>query len=215
MMTFPAHGFVLLALPKTASTTLERALAPHAALVITAPPARKHLPVRGFEREVMPQLAADGHPRDSYEVVTMFREPVAWLESWWRYRAREDARPGRSTAGISFEDFASSYLARDGLAPVPRGRPSRFISIGREVGVDRVLAVERPEVWQAWFSERVGRDLDFGRRNVSPATVRGELSERTRHALMAHFTPEYDVWERLRETGQWAGCRGTRLREQP
>lgn len=213
-MTFPGHGFVLLALPKTASTTLERALAPYASLVISSPPARKHLPARGFEREFVPALAARGHPRDSYEVVTMFRDPVAWLESWWRYRAREGARPGNSTAGMPFEDFARSYVAGDGSAPTPKGRPSRFISVDGAVGVDRVFSLERPDVWGPWFSERVGRSLDFGRRNVSTAAP-GELSEDTRAALTRHFAPEYDVWRRVETTGQWAGARGTRLGDPP
>ena len=209
-MTFPSHGFVLLALPKTASTTLERTLAPYASLVISSPPARKHLPARGFEREFVPALAARGHPRDSYEVVTMFRDPIEWLESWWRYRAREGARPGNSTAGMPFEDFACSYVLGDASAPTPKGRPSRFLSVGGVVGVDRVFSVDRPDVWGPWFADRIGRPLDFGRRNVSTA-VRGELTEETRRALTAHFEPEYDVWHRLDGTGQWAGARGTRL----
>jgi hypothetical protein len=45
-MTFPDHGFVLLALPKTGSTTLERTLAPYASLVISSPPARPVAPPR-------------------------------------------------------------------------------------------------------------------------------------------------------------------------
>ena len=32
-----------------------------------------------------------------------------------------------------------------------------------------------------------------------------------RPAFEAHFTPEYDVWRRLADTGQWSGARGTRL----
>lgn len=209
-MTFPDHGFVLLALPKTASTTLERALAPYAALAITSPPARKHLPARGFEREFVPALAARGHPRESYEVVTMFRDPIDWLESWWRYRARKGARPANSTAGLPFEDFARSYVDGDPSAPTPSGRPSRFISVRGVVAVDRVFSLNRPDVWGPWFCERLGRPLDFGRRNVATA-VRGELSDATRTALTEHFAPEYDVWHRLADAGEWAGARGTRL----
>ena len=43
MMAFPRHGFVLLAMPKCASTSLESALAPYADLVIDRPPGLKHL----------------------------------------------------------------------------------------------------------------------------------------------------------------------------
>lgn len=212
VMTFlglgPGRDFVLLALPKTASTTLERALAPYATESVSAPPGRKHLPARGFVHTKAHELAEQGHPRESYELVTMFREPVAWLESWWRYRAREDSR--RSTAEMSFEDFALHYLAGDTDAPVPQGRPARFIHAQGAVAVDRVLSVEHPEVWSAWFSERVGAPLDFERRNASSAE-RGELTTATREALVAHFEPEYDVWRRLADTGTWSGARGTVL----
>ena len=215
VMTFFDRGagrdFVLLALPKTASTTLERTLAPYATEVVGSPPSRKHLPARGFVHTVAHDLAGQGRPRESYEIVTMFREPIAWLESWWRYRSRDDSR--RSTADMSFEDFALHYLAGDEDAPVPRGRPARFIQAGGAVAVDRIFCVERPDVWSAWFSERIGEPLTFERRNVSDS-ARGELSCATREALVAHFAPEYEVWRRLSATGEWAGARGTVLAAQ-
>ena len=215
-MTFlglgPGKDFVLLALPKTASTSLERTLSPYATEVVSSPPARKHLPARGFVHTVAPELAAQGHPRASYELVTMFREPVAWLESWWRYRAREDSR--RSTADMSFEEFATRYLAGDDDAPVPKGRPARFIHAEGAVAVDRIFSVDRPDVWSAWFAERIGRPLEFERRNASSAE-RGDLSPATLGALELHFTPEYDVWRRLAGTGEWSGARGTVLAETP
>lgn len=211
-MTFlgrgPGRDFVLLALPKTASTSLERTLSPYATEVVSAPPHRKHLPARGFVHTVAHELAGQGHPRESYELVTMFREPIEWLESWWRYRSRDDSR--QSTAEMSFEEFARRYLSGDDAAPVPKGRPARFIHAQGAVAVDRVFSVDRPEVWSAWFSERLGEPLEFERRNASDAE-RGELSPATREALEAHFVPEYDVWRRLAGTGEWSGARGTRL----
>ena len=76
------------------------------------------------------------------------------------------------------------------------------------------LSVERPDVWTAWFSERLGVPLEFERRNASTAE-RGDLREETRAALVAHFAPEYDVWRRLEATGQWSGARGTVLTDLP
>ena len=208
-MTFLDQGFVLLALPKTASTSLERTLAPYATEVVGGSPARKHMPARGFLLTMAPELAEQGHPRESYELVTMFREPIAWLESWWRYRARDASR--HSTAQLSFEGFARSYLAKDDAAPTPNGRPARFLNARGVVAVDRIFSVERPDVWSAWFSERVGAPLEFERRNASATGVRGELGEETTAALRRHFTPEYDVWRRTLDTGEWSGARGTRL----
>ncbi len=215
-MTFlglgPGRDFVLLALPKTASTALERTLTPYATEVVGSPPGRKHLPARGFVHTRMEPLEADGHPRESYELVTMFREPIEWLESWWRYRAREESR--HSTAGMSFDEFALSYVSGDEDAPIPAGRPAKFVRARGTVAVDRIFDVGRPDVWSAWFSERIGVPLDFERRNVSSAR-RGELSAETRARVEAWFAPEYDVWRRLADTGEWSGARGTRLAKRP
>jgi len=214
VLAFPDHGFVLLLLPKTASTTLERTLTPHASKVLRTAPGVKHVQAAGFERKMVPRLAAMGHPRDSYEVVTMFREPVEWLESWWRYRARvalDRRKPQRSTAGISFDDFARSYVACDRRLPTPKGRPGRFITVDGAVAVDRVFAVDRPDCWQGWFSDRLGRDLGFERLNVSNTATRGELSPATRTALREYFAPEYEIWDRLTATGQASGVRGLPL----
>ena len=216
VMTFlglgPGRDFVLLALPKTASTSLERTLTPYATEVVGSPPAQKHLPARGFVHTRAKELAAQGRPRDSYELVTMFREPVEWLESWWRYRARDASR--HSTADLTFEEFALSYVAGDDEAPIPAGSPAKFIRAQGAVAVDRIFSVDRPDVWSAWFTERVGEPLEFERRNVS-AAERGELTAGTRERLEAWFAPEYDVWRRLADTGQWSGARGTKLAKRP
>ncbi len=213
-MAFLDHGFVLLLMPKAASTTLALALAPHASLDLRATPSVKHVGARGFERRIAARLDGMGHPRGTYEVVTMFREPVGWLESWWRYRAREgmdERRPDRSTSGISFDDYARAYVSGDHSLPIPNGRPARFITHDGAIGVDRIFAVERPEVWQAWFAGRVGRDLEFKRFNVSSAAVDSALGDDTRATLREYFAPEYSVWERLQETGQLSGVHGTAL----
>lgn len=210
-MAFPEHGFVLLAMPKCASTSLEQALAPYASLVIDRPPARKHLGCSGFARRVAPQLAAAGHPRESYELVSMFRDPVDWLASWWRYRGRLEEGQANSTHHLGFDDFARAYVEGDPEAPTPRGRPGQFLTVEGAVEVDRVLAVERPETWEAWFGRQLGREVRVERRNTSDRRPRPELAPATRERLLEYFAPELSVLERLRETGEWAGARGTRL----
>lgn len=211
MMAFPAHGFVLLAMPKCASTAIESALAPYASLVIDKPPSRKHLGCTGFTKRIAPGLTAEGHPRESYELVTMFRDPIAWLESWWRYRARLDDGSDNSTHDLTFEQFARLYADEDPTAPTPRGRPGQFVTIDGIVEVDRVFAVERPEAWLSWFGERLATEVSVERRNVSSERISPKLSESTRAALVDYFAPEYAVMSRLQDTGEWSGARGTTL----
>ena len=210
-MAFPAHGFVLLAMPKCASTSIESALAPYASLVIDRPPSRKHLGCSGFSKRIAPGLAAAGHPRESYELVTMFRDPIAWLESWWRYRGRLDDGSDNSTHDLTFERFARKYVDGDPTAPTPRGRPGQFLTVDGTVEVDRVFAIERPEAWLSWFSDRLGTEVSVERRNASEERAAPELSDSVRAELVDYFAPEYAVHARLQETGEWSGARGTPL----
>ncbi len=219
MLCLPKQGFVLLSMPKCASTSLVTALAPQASIVFQGNPSLKHMGCRGFDRHVRPILGRVGHPRRSYEVVSLFREPVAWLDSWHRYRSRPGLkqRGDTSYAGdLSFEEFAERYIAGEGQpgpaahGPIVYGRPARFISLGEDMRVetDRLFALEAPEVWGAWIDEQMGGRVEIGQRNRSTVRSGPELSTSLRRRLEEHFSLEYDVYERLRGTGQWVGARG-------
>jgi hypothetical protein len=116
MLIAPARGFVFLAMTKTGSTAIESAFGPYAQIVQKNSPQLKHTRYARFERFLAPFLAASGWPRESYEVVCAFREPIDWLHSWWRYRSREAiADPSHRahknyTGNVSFEEFARAYI---------------------------------------------------------------------------------------------------------
>lgn len=213
MLACPRSGFVMLSMPKTASTALVRAVRPYADIALSGTPKLKHVPCGPFHKRIAPLLDWAGYPRDSYELVSLFREPVAWLESWWRYRSRPRLRaadPERFAGEQTFEEYALDYL-RGG--PGSRGRPARFVSMGsgREVGVDRLLQYERPEVWQGWLSEKVGEELEFEQHKAIHKKARQDpaLTPGTRAALEEHFAPEYDIYRHLLEgDGQWAPPKG-------
>lgn len=148
MMLAPRRGFVFLAVPKTGSTSIESAFGQHAEMVTSAYAPFKHTHYRGFQKFMQPFLAAMGFPRESYEVICAFREPIDWLHSWWRYRAREKiADPSHPahhnyTGNVSFEEFVRAYMKGERFARV--GRPHIFIRPQpnwREV--DRVFRYDR------------------------------------------------------------------------
>jgi hypothetical protein len=101
MLIFWPQRLVVLATPKTGTTSLEAALESLADIAVLRPPALRHTDVRTFRRHVAPYLeAAAGEP---FRCVALMREPVEWLGSWYRARRREleeegaggqeDARP--------------------------------------------------------------------------------------------------------------------------
>ena len=211
MLALPSHGFVMLSLPKTASTSLVRTLQRHAEVVLRVNPGLKHVNCGQFHQLVVPLLRKGGYRRRDYELCVMFREPVEWLESWWRYRSRPQLEENaeRFTGEQSFEEFALDYLER----PDPlRGRPARFVSMTKDLdlGVDRIFQLEAPEVWQQWMSTKIGKDLSFPQANYSKERAEPELTAGTRARLVEYFRPEYDIYGHLRDEGMWAPPKGYR-----
>ena len=213
MIGLPAHGFVLLSMPKCASTSLVQALQGRAELVLRSNPRLKHMNCRSFHALIVPVLNNGGYQRDDYELISLFREPVAWVESWWRYRqrpalARED--PAKYTGDLPFEEFVGRYVDNDPRPGTLRGRPAKFVSLSDrlDLGVDRLFALEQPEVWKRWIDDKVGGGLDVQVDNRSSVRAEPELSRTMRARLDEFFRPELEIYERLRPTGEWAPPRG-------
>lgn len=213
MIGLPAHGFVLLSMPKCASTSLVRSLQGRAELLLRINPRLKHMNCRSFHNVMAPVLASAGYERESYELVSLYREPTAWVESWWRYRQRpalasEDS--SKFTGDVSFEEFVGRYVDADPRPGTLRGRPARFISLSDrlDIGVDRLFALEQPEVWQRWINEKVSGGVDIKVDNRSKVRSEPELSKTMRARLDEFFAPEYAIYEELRATGEWAPPRG-------
>ena len=215
MIGLPSQGFVMLSMPKCASTSLVDLLSPKAELIFKRNSLLKHMNCSQFHAKVRPLLRSVGYMRRDYEVVSLFREPVSWLESWWRYRSRPDLLSeskdsDKYVGGLPFESFAAQYLEGADAASVVRGRPCRFIALSDnlDIGVDRLFALDRPEIWGSWLGEKLGVELDPRSFNRAPTKRDSEVSTSMRRRLEEHFAPELDVYERLRATGQWDACQG-------
>src|SRR3712207_6042826 len=116
MLTAPVGGIAFRAMSTTAAKAIESPFGTYAQHVQRLAPQLKHTRYARFERFLAPFLAANGWPRESYEVVCAFREAIDWLHSWWRYRSREAiADPSRRahknyTGNVSFEEFVRAYI---------------------------------------------------------------------------------------------------------
>ena len=201
MLIAPKRGFVFLAMPKAASTSIETAFLPYSQIVVRGSPSLKHTTYAQFQHFLQPFLAAQGFPRKSYEVVCAFREPIDWLFSWWRYRSREElADPSRArhhnyTGRISFEQFAYAHIeGKEEFAKV--GRQATFVQPHpgkREV--DRVFRYERIDLLVEYLCERVGKEVKLGVSNVSPKRS-FDLSEKCHRELREFLEPEYCIYEK-------------------
>lgn len=156
MLIFWKARLAFLAVPKTGTHAYEAALGDKADIVMRHPQGMKHMGARKFRRKFEPILL---EARDApLEMLAVIREPVDWLGSWYRYRARPylDGHKN-STAGMSFDKFVEDYLKEDTPAHAAIGSQARFVSDGKgQVIVDHLFPYED----QAGLRDFLSRKLD-------------------------------------------------------
>ncbi len=199
MLLSPNKGFVFLAMTKAASTSIEDAFAPYCQIV-TRGMAFKHTRYARFERFMQPYLASKGFQRDSYEVVCVFREPIDWLSSWWRYRARQEladpSHPAHDnyTGNTSFEEFSRAFM-KGGAQFAQLGRQADFVEPRgpKWRQVDRIFRYDRLDLLVDYLCEKVGERVEVGVRNVSPK-MSYSLSKGCERELRTFLEPEYRIY---------------------
>lgn len=196
MLVFWKARLVLLAVPKTGTTALEQALLAHADSAILNPPQQKHCTVRRYRNQLQKFFEQRG--QRNLELMAVVREPVSWLSSWYRYRAREDIRgTANSTADISFDAFVDAWLQDAPPEFAKVGRQSRFVSEeDGSLGIDHLFRHDQLDRAVSFLEERVNARLDVGRRNVSPARGVG-LSAPMDARLRREAPAEFALWRQL------------------
>ncbi len=195
MLIFPRARLVLLAVPKTATTALEAALAPHAEIAISAPAHMKHMPLSRFERHFRHLLEEEKYGR--YETVAVIRNPESWLASWWRYRSRPEIAGKPQYAGkLDFDEFARDYLRDPQPEHARVGSQARFLDARQgKAGVDHLFRYEALERLVDYLAERLGMEISLPSVNASPPRS-GTLSPETAARLRTALQPDFELWEK-------------------
>lgn len=196
MLVFWKARLVLLAVPKTGTTALEEALLPHADSAILNPPQQKHCTVRRYKNQLQKFFEQRG--QRNLELMAVVREPVGWLSSWYRYRARDEIRgSANSTAEVSFEEFVSAWLCDDPPEFARIGRQSRFVSDDSgQIGVEHLFRHDRLDQAITFLEDRVKVQLDVGQSNVSPFRD-VTLGEAMRQRLQKEAPEEFALWDHV------------------
>ena len=191
MLVFWKQATVLLAVPKTGTTALETALAPIADAAIVNPPGLKHCSVSKYRRSLAPFFERDG--RHPMELVAVMREPIEWLGSWYRYRARP-ALAGRanSTAEIDFDTFVAAYLSEEPPDFARVGSQARFL----DGGVDHLFRHDRIDDLVRFLESRLGRAITLPTLNASPPRAI-TLADEMRERLLEERRADFDLWQSL------------------
>lgn len=187
---------VFLAMPKCASSSIEIAASKHIDISFRRPPRAKHMTYRRFNQFIRPWLTQMGVK--DVETICLFREPLDWCESYWRYRQRPEMNGHvNSTADIPFDRFLNIYM--DGRArPANIGVPSRFVSDARGgTGVDKIYRFDRLDACFSYICERLEVKQTLDKKNVSPRTKRerATVAPETMARFRDHMARDYEIYE--------------------
>ncbi|MBB5514900.1 hypothetical protein FHS89_000906 [Rubricella aquisinus] len=190
------HRIAFLAMTKTGSTAIETALRPQCEVMMSGHPGLKHMQLRKFNRMVRPLFSQVGV---EVETTCLFREPLDWLGSWYRYRQRPEIPNARnSTADLSFRAFVEAYLSEDQPPFARIGRPSNFIrDTEGQIGIDHLFRYDQFDLFERFISDRFGQRFSFRTENVSPR-IRLEVEPALRQKVEQALSEDYDIYESIR-----------------
>ncbi|TKZ21198.1 gamma-glutamyl kinase [Shimia litoralis] len=197
MLVFWKQRLVFLSVPKTGTTAIETALAPHAGIVISDPPELKHAPLYRYNRFFRPMFER-ACKEDNMETLAVMREPISWLGSWYRYRQRDfiKGRP-TSTKGITFDEFVDAYTRGDRPAYANVGSQAKFLE-PRPNGtqITHLFRYEDQPPLLQFLKSRLGVDFELERKNVSP-TVALSLSPDIEAKLRRKCAAEFELYDTI------------------
>ena len=196
MLIFSKAKLVLFSVPKTGTTAIETALAPHAAIALLDPPELKHAPVYRYNRFLRPMV--EKYIGDEVETLAVIREPVSWLGSWYRYRQRPflSGRPV-STEGLSFDQFVEAYLAETRPAYANVGAQSKFVEPRPNgTAITRFFKYEELQDCVAYLEERLELAISLPQVNVSPKQDL-ELSPALEARLRTACAADFHLWNSI------------------
>lgn len=197
MLIFTKEELIFFAIPKTASTSIENTIGRWADIRLSRNPALKHTTFRKYEKLLAP-FVHTVIPKPALSVA-LFREPVDWLGSWYRYRQRHELIGSQnSTHGITFDQFIEAYLTDAPPAFARLGRQSKFVSKrDGQVGISQLFRFDDMTTFVTFLEDRLKQIIKLPHMNISP---RAELSLRPdlKQELQTVCTRDFEIYESIK-----------------
>lgn len=190
--------FVFIANSKTASTSIEHSLVGQAEIQRGGGPQRKHIYLRDALPEYDFLFGRDGYGIESFFTFGVMRDPVSWIQSWYRYRCGNKVE-SPLPAGMSFGEFwALNDWNRTMLQGVPRLQSYFFTDKAGASIVDYIIPYSQLADHFTTICEGLGIKSPLQSKNVSKVkgreiAIAPELAEEMRtfyaedYALMAQI----------------------------
>ncbi len=202
MMASLRFGFIVMSMPKCASTSLQQALTP--VCDVRFKDHMKHVDFNFVQSWVLPMLRARRAPAPfDPRIFCLMRDPIDWLYSWYRYSWDEDGKPraGRGATPAAFPDFAAFLDAYFSPKPPRVGgvlRQSDFLR-GRD-GQPGPIELFRFESHRGMLEalERLGgQPLEVKVTNQSRARREEDFAGIDMATLRARLATEYAIYDAI------------------
>ncbi|WP_137123720.1 hypothetical protein [Roseomonas sp. HF4] len=202
MMASLRFGFIVLSMPKCASSSLQQTLTP--VCDVRFKDHMKHVDLGFVETFVLPMLGARRAPQPyAPRIFCLMRDPIDWLHSWYRYSWDADGRPSaRGGYGDAvFADFAAFLDAYFSDRPPRVGgvlRQSDFIrSRGGALGRVELFRFEDHARLLATLEGLCGQDLPLKVTNQSRPKRPEDFSGIDLIGLRRRLADEYAIYNAI------------------
>lgn len=196
MLISLSRKFIFVANLKTASTSIESALARYAEIRLTRSEWGKHWPLDEMEG-AFPRLFAEC-PRSKFFVFAVIRDPIDWLRSLHRsHKSTTFEGTDLSTMNLSFPLFVDEWMPAHGDQVLPQ--TSRFTDTDRNIVVDYLIEYSRlGEDFSAVCSILGLPEIELGVENRSVDIDAGaQLGDQREALLRSKYSRDYYALETL------------------
>ncbi|MDS9467228.1 sulfotransferase family 2 domain-containing protein [Paracoccus sp. MBLB3053] len=167
MLIFWEKRLVFLATPKAGSTAVEAALESLSNVAVQRPAELKHTNLASYRRHIEPWLHDVTGER--FTTVSLMRQPLDWLRSWYRFRLRDDHDdPDHTALTLSFRDFVEAYSAPESDHFRTIGTQCDFLTHQGDK-IDRIFRYEEIDDFTQFLEDRLDCAITLPRVNVPPA----------------------------------------------
>lgn len=131
-----------------------------------------------------------------YEVWTVVREPIDWIESFWYYLRKHehgfDYKSKYSTHNRSLKSFVQGHMLGETLWPEPYRFQHEYVT-----GADRVFSFDNLNEYHTQIKDRLGFDFEIPHLNKSEKQPRF-LSSVVVERLEEHLSEDYNIYNKWR-----------------
>ncbi|MFT5112949.1 MAG: hypothetical protein ACI8P9_002277 [Parasphingorhabdus sp.] len=204
------HGLAFLCMPKCASSSIEIAIRKFCNINISGPPELKHINAQVYYVSIL-STHKKLMPAVNLESMCLMRNPMDWIESWYRYRSRDELKDPKHqfhknyTGKISFQEFVKEYITDGNRKPFARlSKQCNFITLRNgQIGLDHIMTLDRMDQVTNFLSEKFSQNIEIPRINVSPKLA-GTLDSKTEEDLRQYLVEDIAIYEFITEHGKFS-----------